>query len=285
MSVQTGEKYTGSLIGKPRGTLFFLILHTMRLQLRSVVIWGIALGLLNLVTVASFPAVEDQSQTINDLVKSYPPEMRDAFGIGDSDLTTIEGFLASQTFNFLAPLALSFFPILAASGAIAGAEERGTIDVLLSNPLPRWQLVVGNFIATALSLLGILAIVGLFTWVPAYLMDINGLSVWETVEAVLNMWPLCMFFGALAMLLSAIFHRRAFATAISGAVLVAMYFVNALGNSVDKLKDAQPYAVFHYYGSAIENGIDWSNFAGIVACALVMLALAILAFRRRDIYT
>lgn len=285
MSAIAEERSTQTLVGKPRGTLFFLVSHTTRLQLRSVLIWGVALGLLSLVTVASFPSLADQTQTLNDLMKSYPQGMRDALGIGDSDLTTIEGFLASQTFNFLTPLALSFFPILAATGALAGAEERGTIDVLLSNPIPRWQLVAGNFIATAISLIGILAILGLFTWVPAHLMDIKGLSVWETVRAVLNVWPLCMFFGALAMLLSAILHRRALATAVSGAVLVAMYFVNALGNSVERLKNARPYAVFHYYGSAIENGIDWTNFVGIAVCALFMFALAILAFRRRDIYT
>ncbi len=285
MSAGTGERAPVARRGKPRGTLFFLVAHTMRMQVRSVVIWGVALGLLNLITVVSFPSVADQSQTINDLVKSYPPEMREIFGIGSSDLSTIEGFMAAQTFNFLGPLALSFFPILAAAGALAGAEERGTMDVLLSNPIPRRQLVIGSFIAIALSLLGVLAILGLFTWVPAWLMDIAGLSIRETVEAVLNMWPLCIFFGALALLFSALFHRRVFATAISGAALVAMYFVNALGNSVEDLEKAQPYTAFHYYGSAIENGIDWTNFAGVTGCALALLLLAILVFGRRDIYT
>jgi ABC-2 type transport system permease protein len=269
----------------PRETLFTLILYTLKLQFRSVLIWGAALGLLNLITVASFPAVEDQSQLINDLVESYPPEMREVFGIGQgTDLTTIEGFLAAQTFNFLAPLALAFFPILASSNAIAGAEERGTIDVLLGNPIPRWQLVAGNFVATAVSLLGILAILGLFTWGPAVLLDVD-LSLEKTAEAVLNMWPLCVFFGGLAMLCSALFHRRVLAIAIPGAVLVAMYFVNALGNAVEELEDARPSTVFYHYGSAIEDGIDWVAFGGVALCALILVLLAVLAFQRRDIYT
>jgi ABC-2 type transport system permease protein len=81
----------------------------------------------------------------------------DAFGI--KDLGDVENYLNSQVF-LLAPLALAFFLILAAGGAIAGAEERGTIDVLLGPPIPRWQLVVGSFAATALSLLVILTITG-----------------------------------------------------------------------------------------------------------------------------
>jgi ABC-2 type transport system permease protein len=270
---------------RPRVTLFALILHTMRLQLRSVIIWGVALGLLSLVTVAFFPSLEVQGEQLNELIKNYPPEMRELFGMSEgTDLTTIEGFLASQVFSFMAPLALSFFPILASAGAIAGAEERGTIDVLLGNPIPRWQLVVGNIVATAISLLGIVAILGLFTWIPAMLLDID-LSPEKTVEAVLNLWPLCIFFGGLAMLCSALFHRRVLAIAIPGAVLVAMYFANALGNVVEDLEDAQPFSAFYYYGSAVEDGIDWGNFGGLTLAALLLVLLAVLAFRRRDIYT
>jgi ABC-2 type transport system permease protein len=267
------------------GTLFALILHTARSQVRSVVIWGAALGLLSLITVAFFPSLEDQGQQLNELMESYPPELRDLFGMGEgTDLSTIEGFLASQVFSFMAPLALAFFPILASAGAIAGAEERGTIDVLLGNPVPRWQLVVGNFVATAISTIGIVAILGLFTWVPAVLLDVD-LSLEKTAEATLNLWPLCMFFGGLAMLCSALFHRRVLAIAIPGFVLIATYFINALGDAVEDLEDAQPLTVFHYYGSAIEDGIDWSNFSGVTLAALVLVFLATLAFRQRDIYT
>jgi ABC-2 type transport system permease protein len=270
---------------RSRGTLIALILHTLRSQVRSIVIWGVALGLLSLITVAFFPSLEDQGQQLNELMKNYPPEMRELFGMGEgTDLATIEGFLASQVFSFMAPLALAFFPILASAGAIAGGEERGTIDVLLGNPIPRWQIVVGNFAATAISTLGIVAILSLFTWVPAVLLDVD-LSLEKTAEATLNLWPLCIFFGGLASLCSAVFHRRVLAIAIPGFVLVATYFVNALGGAVEDLEDAQPLTVFHYYGSAIEDGINWSNFSGVTLAALVLVLLAVLAFGRRDIYT
>ena len=267
------------------GTLFALVRHTLRLQGRSIIIWGLALGLLSAVTVASFPAMEEQGQAMDDLLRSYPPEMREVFGIGEgTNLSTIEGFLASQVFNFVAPLALAFFPILAASNAIAGAEERGTIDVLLGNPIPRWQIVAGSFTATALSTLGILAILGLATYGAAVALDVE-LPLARTAEAVLNLWPLCIFFGGLAMLCSALFHRRLLAVAIPGAVLVASYFVNALGNVVEGLEDARPFTAFYYYGSAIEDGIEWASFGGVALAAGLLAFLAALVFSRRDIYT
>lgn len=267
------------------GTLLALVLHTVRLQARSVVIWGLSLGLLSVITVASFPALEEQAPAINELIESYPPEMRELFGAGEgTDLTTIEGFLASQVFSFVAPLALAFFPILASANAIAGAEERGTIDVLLGNPIPRWHVVASSFLATSLSLLGILAILGLTTYGAAVAFDVE-LSPATTAEASLNLWPLCAFFGGLAMLCSALFHRRLLAVAIPGAVLLASYFVNALGNAVEALEDARPFTVFYHYGSAIEDGIEWTSFGGVSLAAVLLVLLAALAFSRRDIYT
>ncbi len=265
----------------PGGTLLALVGHTVRMQRRSAIIWGVALGLYSAAMAASFTTFSGNAEEMNQLLKAYPQELLDAFGI--ESLADVENYLNSQVF-LLAPLALAFFPILTAAGAIAGAEERGTIDVLLGNPIPRWQLVVGNFAATSISTIGIVAILGLFTWVPAVLMDVE-LSLQKTAEATLNLWPLCMFFGGLALLCSAAFHRRVFAIAIPGLVLIATYFVNALGDAVEDLEDAQPLTVFYYYGSAIEDGIDWSNFSDVTLAALVLVLLDVIIFRRSDIYT
>ena len=262
------------------GTLFALVLHTVRLQRRSALIWGLALGLYSAALVATFPTFGDMEQ-MDKLMRAYPEGLREAFNI--EDMGTPEGFLDSQVFS-LAPLALAFFPILACAGAIAGAEERQTLDVLLGNPLPRWQLVVGSFLSTELSLLGIAAVVGLFTWGTALLFDVD-LSLLTTAAAVLNLWPICLFFGGLALLCSALLHRRAIATAIPGVALFAAYLADALGKVSDDLEDLRPASVFYYYGTAVKDGIDWANFAGVTLAALFFVLLAVLAFSRRDIYT
>ena len=264
----------------PRGTLLALVSHTVRMQIRGALIWGAALGLYGAAIVASFTTFED-TQALNDMLQAYPEGMLEAFGI--TDLSTIEGYLASQVF-VLAPLALAFFPILASAGAIAGAEERGTIDVLLGNPIRRWHLVVGSFVATSVSLLFIVAVFGVLTWGTAVLVDVD-LASQKTAEAVANLWPICLFFGSLALLCSAILRRRALAIAIPGVVLFGMYLVDAIGRASEDLENLRPASVFYYYGSAIENGIDWQDFGGTMLVALLFVLLAILVFRRRDIYT
>ncbi len=265
----------------PLATLPALVLHTTRLQARGVLIWGAALGLYSAALVASYTTFSGSAEQMNQLLEAYPKGMLEAFGI--TNLADVENYINSQVF-LLAPLALAFFPILAAAGTIAGAEERGTIDVLLGNPIPRWQLVVGSFASIALSLLGILAIMGVLTGATAALMDVD-LAARSTAAAVLNMWPLCLLFGAVAMLCSAVFHRRALAIAIPAAGLFAMYLLDTLGRVSEDLEDLRPLSAFYYYGSAIEDGIDWSNFAGLTLVSLALVILAVLAFRRRNIYT
>ena len=265
----------------PGRTLLALVLHTVRMQRRSAIIWGVALGLYSAAMVASFTTFSGDAEQMNQLLEAYPQELLDAFGI--KDLANVENYLNSQVF-LLAPLALAFFPILASAGAIAGAEERGTIDVLLGNPIRRWELVVGSFAATALSLLVILAVTGLLTWGTAVLMDVD-LSLESTAAAVLNLWPLSLFFGGLAMLCSALFHRRALAIAVPAFLLFAMYLVDTVGRASEDLEDLRPLSVFYYYGSAIEEGIDWAHSGGVTLVALALVLLAVLAFRRRDIYT
>jgi ABC-2 type transport system permease protein len=265
----------------PGGTLLALVSHTIRMQSRGIIIWGGALGLYSAALVASFTAIEGSADQLNQLMKAYPKGMIEAFGI--TNLGDPANYIQSQVFGF-APLALAFFPIMALAGAIAGAEERGTIDVLLGNPLPRWQLVVGNFVATALSLLAICAVVGSLTWGMAVLTGVE-LSLREVAEAVLNLWPICIAFGAVALLCSALFHRRGLAIAIPAFLLFGMYLMDTVGRASKDLEDWRPFSVFKYYGSAIENGIDWTHFGGIILVALALVLLAAFVFRRRDIYT
>ena len=261
----------------PRDTLVSFVLHELRSRLRGVVMWGVAVGLYVGVMIIAYPSLEGELD-----LDMYPEAFRNAFGI--TDMGTVGGFLGAQFFNYIGPLVLSFFPILVLSAVIAGAEERGTIDVLLGKPLSRWQLIVGSFVTVAISLLSILTILTLFTWLSATLADVD-LSFGVALEGALSLWPISLFFGGLALLCSAIFRQRILAIAVPAAVLFGMYLLDVVGGLAEDAEALQSISAFHYYSSGITESIDWTNFVGLVLAALVLTGLAVLAFRRRDIYT
>lgn len=265
-------------------TFGVLLGHVLRLQARSVTIWGVLLGLSGVMMVSIFPAIAD-GPALEQMADSFPPGFMEAAGVEDlASMGTITGFLQAELFGLVVPLALPFFAILAAANAIAGAEENGTIDVLMGNPLPRWQLVAAYFVSTAISLVGVLAIFGLFIWGSALFIDAK-LTLGETAEGVFGAWPLALFFGGLAMLCSAIFHRRILAVGISGAVLFGMYFLNVVSGLVEDLEFLKNFSAIYHHGSPITDGIEWASFAGLTGAALVLATVAILAFQKRDIYT
>lgn len=113
---------------------------------------------------------------------------------------------------------------------------------------------------------------------------LDGFPLGDAFAASFNLWPLCVFFGALAMLCSALFRRRALAIAVPGAALLAMYLVDVLGGLLDSFEGLRRLSVFHYYGSALQDGVDWSGSGGVCVAALALTVLAALAFGRRDIY-
>lgn len=265
-------------------TFAVLLGHVMCLQARSVAIWGAALGALGVMMVSIFPAIAD-GPGLEQMTDALPQGMMEAVGVGDiASMSTITGFLEAEIFGLVLPLALPFFAILAAAGAIAGAEENGTIDVLMSNPLPRWQLVAAYFVSTAVALACVLAIFGLILWGSAQFIDAE-LTLGTVAEGVFGAWPLALFFGGLAMVASAIFHRRMLAVAVAGGVLFVMYFLNVVSGLVEELEFLEYFSAIYYYGTPLTDGIDWANFAILTGAAIALAVLAVFAFQKRDIYT
>lgn len=256
-----------------------LTAHLLRGQVISILVWGLALGVYNVLVVLSYPAFKN---SITQELGHLSPSARSLFGL-QSNAASIEGWLAINTFNLIAPLALPFFSILIGARAIAGREERQGMDLLLSNPLPRLVLIAATVLTMGIGLLVILFLFGLLTWLPAVLIGVD-LPIARAAVAVFNLWPLCLFLGALALLCSALLRRSSLAVALAGAVLIAMYVGEALGSTSPSMRFFRSVSLFHYYGSAVEHGMPWASFVTISLLAVLLAVLAGLAFYRRDIY-
>ena len=263
--------------GQPNRLLIYTR-HLLGQYRRGAIFWALAVSLYCALMVLSFPAFED-SPALD--MSNYPKALREAFNL--DNLNLIEPYLSSQFFQ-MAPLALAFYPITVFAGAIAGAEERGKLDIMLGNPLPRRTVVLATWVAVALALLGILAVLGGTTWLAAVIVGVD-LSARESFRGALNLWPVCMAFGGLALALSAAVRQRGVALGVPILVLFLMYLGDVLGKIIASLANLRYISAFKYYGDAIVNGMPWGGAALLTAVALLLLALAIPLFERRDINT
>lgn len=244
---------------------------------RSVIAWGLPLGLMSAFIVAIFPSVED---ALSKVTQDYPTSLKEAFGIGE--LSNVEQYLQAEMLSLIVPLALGYLAVRAISSGLSGAAETGRLDVLLSAPVSRSRLVAAGLIATALELAAVLALTGLLTGVGSILSG-AGLSLGPAVAGFANVWPLALVFAGLGVVATGWSLRTSVVTGSVAGVLVSMYVIDLIGRLDPDLSGIRYVSVFKYYGNAIEDGIDLLAFVGVTAAAVLLAAIGAWLFERRDV--
>lgn len=246
---------------------------------RSLLIWALSLGAAGAFYMILWPSIDD---SVSQISENYPPALKEAFSV--TTLSSPEQYLTVEQFSLILPFALAIFAIRAISSTINGAQERGYLDVLLSAPVARRTIVIAAFAVIGVELAIILAVAWAMTCAGSAIVG-AGLDAGLAAAGFATVWPLAIFSGGLAMLMTGISkHAGAVAGAAAGA-LIAMYLVDLLGRLANSIDAVRYLSVFRYYGTAGVDGIDPLAFAGIVAAGLVLAAVGTLLFERRDITT
>jgi ABC-2 type transport system permease protein len=244
---------------------------------RSVLAWGLPLGLMSTFIVAIFPSVED---SISKAVEGYPQGLKEAFGIGQ--LSNVEQYLQAEMLSLIVPLAMGYLAVRAIASGLTGAAESGRLDVLLSAPVSRSRLVVAGFLATAVELAAVLLVTALLTGLGSVLSG-AGLDAGAAAEGFANVWPLALLFAGFGAIATGFSLRTSVVTGSVAGLLVAMYVIDLVGRLDPDLSGLRYASVFKYYGNAIEDGIEPLAFAGVTAAACLLAALGAWLFERRDL--
>ncbi len=259
-----------------------LFLKTVRDLRGQIWGWGIGAGAMGLMVILLYPAFKDQMGAFIALLDKYPPALTAFFG-DITRMTDLPGWLNVEFFTWMPPI-LAIFAIGAGSGLIAGEEEKGTLDLLLSHPIRRWRVVTEKFLAFIVATLLILALTAACFLVGAIIIGETG-ELGTPVVATFNVAPILLVSGALSLLTSVLLRSRRLAVGLAAVVVIGSWFVNSLGNVVDVLKPYQPLTLFHYYRSdkVLTQGMDWGNVGVLLGLTALLFVIALLAFQRRDI--
>jgi beta-exotoxin I transport system permease protein len=244
---------------------------------RSLLAWGVPLGLWSAFVVLIFPSVEG---ALSKAVESYPPALKEAFGIGQ--LTSVEQYLQAEMLSLIVPLALGYLAVRAVASGLCGAAESGRLDVLLSAPVSRSRIAAASFAATAIELALVLVLTVLLTALGSLVAG-AGLSLSAALAGYADVWPLALLFAGLGIVATGFSLRTSVVTGSVAGVLVTMYVIDLVGRLDPGLSGIRYASVFRYYGNAIEDGIDPVAFAGVTAVAVALAALGAHLFERRDL--
>jgi ABC-2 type transport system permease protein len=258
--------------------------RTLRSGARSFAWWSAGLVALVAMMVAVYPTVRDSSG-MNDLIASYPEALKSLMGFsGVVDYASAAGYLGGELFSLMVPLLLLIAAIGGGSAAIAGEEEHGTLDLLLTAPITRRRLLAGKLVALVAELagLGVVLLAALVVGASASGMRIGLASLAAaTTMAVL----LACVFGAVALMAGAARAGRARAIGLTSAAAVAAYLVNGLAPVVPVLDRVRFLSPFYQYDGtgALRAGLDPVHALALVAAFAIAATLAVVLVDRRDL--
>lgn len=144
---------------------------------------------------ALFPTIRGNPQ-LATLHETYPRALRSLFDI--TDLTTGIGFMRAEVFSLVAPLLLIVMAVLWGADLIAGEEDRGTIDILMANPVSRARVLLEKWAAlvVGVSVTGAALGAGLALAVPWAGLHIGMAGV---AAAVVSVVALALLFDTVAL--------------------------------------------------------------------------------------
>jgi ABC-2 type transport system permease protein len=260
-----------------------VLLKTLRDRRRSLLFWGLGFIVLAVVLILFYPVIRDAT-FITEYLESFPKEFLALFAGEVTNYASPEGYLNSELFFLMYPLLLLVFTIGFGSGAIAGEEENSTLDLLLSNPLNRWRLVLEKFAAMVVCTL-ILAIVFWATLAIGGVAIDMGLNLLRLAAACFSGFLLAIAYGAIALAVGCARGKRGLSMGVGGALGVYGYMLNALAPLIDWLEPFQAASPFYYYIDAnpLTHGLNPVHAAILIGLTIFLLGIAIVTFERRDL--
>jgi ABC-2 type transport system permease protein len=224
-------------------------------------------------------------QELADLIATVPPILQGLAG-RPVNVDTLGGYISYKYGTFL-PLVVSLWSIFALSGTLAGEARRGSMEFLAAAPLARRRIALQKLsghivVVTVTSVVVFLSL----TLVGRTVTGLPGDEITVPMAAGYAIWLglLALAAGSVAFALAPFLGRGA-AVGIAGAVMFAGFVLNGYQYAIPALA---PFANLTWFGWTANHiplaGLfDWASLAFVAIVALVLFAVGVEAFVRRDL--
>ena len=255
-----------------------------RMHLRSVITWSVAVAALLFVYVSLFSSIAVDAAVLNRTMANFPKELRMAFGMNGTDLSTILGF-----FGFVFLFAQICLAIQAANYgfSLVSVEERElTADFLLAKPVGRTRILTSKLLAAVSGL----TITNIVVWIGS-IGSINWFKGDRTYESkpllllLLSIVVFQLFFLAVGLVVSLLVKRMRSVTPYSMALGFGMYVLSAFGDMLGEsaLEKVTPFEHFNPNYIIQHGAYDLPLVLISVSVIVVCLVGSYVLYTRRDI--
>lgn len=182
-----------------------------------------------------------------------------------------------------------------ASAAIAGEIDRGTMELLMAQPIPRSRLIRAHLCVDLITIPLLCASIWGGTWLGAWLsglLDVNArpelqVNPWRFAPALAAIALLAYAVSGYSMLLSSLGRARGRVLGVAIFITLVQFLLNLVGQLWQPLAWARPFTVFFYYRPQQiilqPDWHDWMWLGVLLAVGVMGYALATWWFCRRDL--
>jgi ABC-2 type transport system permease protein len=219
------------------------------------------------------------------------PGFQKAFNQAVQQTPWLAGYLSDTPTNtnaaLLGTLVFAFVPavvvILALTLALKWPSdlENGRLELVFSTPQSRPGVLLERFSANLLVVLLAPVLTWLALTIGAQIINLN-VDQGRLLAASFSMLPPALISMGLVYALAGRLRYGA-VLGIVTAYLVLSYLQESLEGNIQFPGWVMSLSIFHLYGSPIFLGMNWTNFLGMTAVAVVLLVIGLAQFRNVDI--
>jgi len=252
---------------------------------RLAALWSsFAVGYAVLVVVI-FPSFEGTDH-IDQLLEAFPPFIRSLIGSHVQPISSLNGFLTMEFFSWF-PLLGGFFAIAFCSSALARELETHSVELLLSQSVPRTHVVLRKYAAFSLAALFLVFSTFAFLLASVGYMDLGGEADIQGYLAVaLQTLFIVLALGSMSLWVSSLSSEQRKAMGVATGIALFMFFLHALSGMNTVLRQIDRVSLFHYFDASTILKLgqpQWMNMLHLSSFSLFFLLAAVFTFDRRDI--
>lgn len=272
---------------------FSIYRNVLTLGRMGLIAWSVVLVLWALLVVWIYPSLGDTGVNFEDYLDAMPEQLRASMGLAgeaesalmfDAGAFTYLGFLNVEYISWL-PLLLGIYAVVYCGGLVSKEVERGTLDVVLSQPVERTTFLLSK-------LAGFMTLTLAATAASTVAVLLGALTIGEdaNVGNVLAVHAVSFLLVAAiagySTLASCVSLDPGRSLAVAGLLTALTYFANVLGSAVSAVGWLKYASLFYYYDSlqVIAQGeVNWAGIGVYAAVFAVTVSASVLVFRRKDL--
>jgi len=259
---------------------FRIALQTMKDNLKITVMLALVFMGMTAMYSSMYPAFKD---VMEDMASEYSEMM--PFIPGIEDMASYVGFLNIELYQIFWILILAMLIGFIAASLISKEIEAKTIDLFMSNPVSRKQIVLERY----MGLIPMILFINTATLVTVYG---TTLAIGEEI----NLGYLCMthaasvpYFLAIAaigLLISVIINEKMKASIITIAIVMGMFIFESVSLLAPDYENMGLISLTHYYNphDILKAGeVDVVGIVVLLVFTIICLIIAMIYFEHRDI--